>query len=103
MPMPAATIPWHYRDEATGDYLRIDHHPKLWMDERTNWPQFGSDGLTNSFAKGTEVGWAFDTAHQPALNYLSCLVAGSQFYLDGLLAQTAYSIASFAPHYRGQD
>jgi hypothetical protein len=96
------SIPWHYRDEATGDYLRIDQHPNLWMDERTNWPQFGRDGLTNGFAKGTEVGWAFDTAHQPALNYLPYLVTGSQYYLDGLMAQTAYSIASFAPHYRGQ-
>jgi hypothetical protein len=99
----SGSIPWHYRDEATGEYLRIDQHPKLWMDGRTNWAEFGSDGLTNGFAKGTAVGWEMDTAHQPALNYLPYLVTGSQYYLDGLMAQSAYSIASYAPHYRGYD
>ena len=84
----SGSIPWHYRDEATGEYLRIDQHPKLWMDARTNWPEFGSDGLANGFAKGTAVGWEMDTAHQPALNYLPYLVTGSQYYLDGLMAQS---------------
>ena len=37
----SGSIPWHYRDETTGEYLRIDQHPKLWMDRRTNRP--GSD------------------------------------------------------------
>ena len=97
----SGSIPWHYRDEATGEYLRIDQHPKLWMDGRTNWPEFGADGLANGFAKGTAVGWEMDTAHQPALNYLPYLVTGSQYYLDGLMAQSSYSIASYAPHYRG--
>ena len=99
----AGSIPWHYRDEATGEYLRIDDHPNLWMDGRTNWPQFGDDGLTNGFPDGKAAGWAFDTAHQPALSYLPYLVTGSQYYLDELMAQTTYSIASFAPHYRGQE
>ncbi|UEM07052.1 hypothetical protein JL101_029050 (plasmid) [Skermanella rosea] len=99
----SGSIPWHYRDESTGEYLRIDDHPDLWMDGRTQWPQFGDDGLTNGFANGAAAGWEFDTAHQPALNYLPYLVTGSQYYLDGLMAQTAYSIASFAPHYRGQE
>ena len=99
----AGSIPWHYRDEATGDYLRIDQHPNLWMDGRTNWPQFGDDGLTNGFPDGKAVGWAIDTAHQPALSYLPYLVTGSQYYLDELMAQTTYSVASFAPHYRGQE
>ncbi|WP_037448917.1 carbohydrate-binding domain-containing protein [Skermanella stibiiresistens] len=99
----SGSIPWHYRDEATGEYLRIDQHPKLWMDGRTNWPQFGSDGLTNGFAAGYSVGWEMDTSHQPALNYLPYLVTGSQYYLDGLTAQTAYSLAAFAPHYRGYE
>ena len=84
----AGSIPWHYRDEATGDYLRIDQHPNLWMDGRTNWPQFGDDGLTNGFPDGKAAGWAFDTAHQPALSYLPYLVTGSQYYLDELMAQT---------------
>ena len=38
-----------------------------------------------------------DTAHQPALNYLPYLVTGSQYYLDGLMAQSAYSIAACPP------
>lgn len=97
----AGSIPWHYRDEETGEYLRIDQHPKLWMDGRTNWAEFGSDGLTNGFARGTAVGWEMDTAHQPALSYLPYLVTGSQYYLDELLAQTSYSIGAYAPHYRG--
>jgi hypothetical protein len=99
----AGSIPWHYRDEATGDYLRIDQHPNLWMDERTNWPEFGDDGLTNGFVNGKAAGWAFDTAHQPALAYLPYLVTGSQYHLDELMAQTTYSVASFAPHYRGEE
>ena len=63
----------------------------------------GSDRLANGFANGTAVGWEMDTAHQPALNYLPYLVTGSQYYLDGLMAQSAYSIAAYAPHYRGGD
>jgi hypothetical protein len=98
----SGSIPWHYRDEATGEYLRIDQHPKLWMSGPTKWP-VGSDGLANGFANGSEVGWEMDTAHQPALNYLPYLVTGSQYYLDGLMAQSAYSIAARAPHYRGWD
>jgi hypothetical protein len=99
----AGSIPWHYRDEATGDYLRIDHHPKLWMDGRTGWPEFGADRLTNGFAGGGAVGWEMDTAHQPALSYLPYLITGSQYYLDELLAQGAYSVAASSPGYRGYD
>ena len=56
----SGSIPWHYRDEATGEYLRIDQHPKLWMDARTNgrnsaptaWPT-GSPRARRSAGKWT--------------------------------------------------
>ena len=60
------------------------------MDGRTNWPQFGDDGLTNGFPDGKAGSWAIDTAHQPALSYLPYLVTGSQYYLDELMAQTEF-------------
>src|SRR3954451_9138636 len=44
-----------------------------------------------------------DNEHQPALNYLPYLVTGSQYYLDGLMAQSAYSVGAFNPASRGED
>jgi hypothetical protein len=99
------SIPWHYRDEATGEYLRIDQHPKLWMNPDQSGT--GSDRLANGFVNGKElweaVGWKMDNEHQPALNYLPYLVTGSQYYLDGLMAQSAYSVGAFNPASRGED
>lgn len=94
-------VPWHYRDEVTGQYVRVDQHPDLWLDPRGDWEQFGQDRLPTPFDYGN-AGWETDTSHQPAANYLPYLLTGSHYHLDGLHAQTAYSLASYNPGDRGQ-
>ena len=93
----AGSIPWHYTDEATGEAVTIDDHPKLWLDERG-----GTTVLPDAFTEeGTD--WSVDTAHLPSLNYLPYLLSGSQYHLNELEAQSAYVMAWGDPYYRGDD
>jgi hypothetical protein len=89
------SIPWHFRDEATGEYVRIDQHPELWIDYRAAVSQAVAGGYT---APGG--GWTPELAHQPSLFYIPYLVTGDHYYLDELQAQAAFGIASDAPQYR---
>jgi hypothetical protein len=81
------SIPWHYRDDATGDYVRIDLHPSLWLDGRAGYDISGG-------------GWAPELAHQPELSYLPYLLTGTHYYLDELQAQASFGIAADDPQYR---
>jgi hypothetical protein len=97
----AGSIPWHFRDNETGEYVRVDERPKLWIDYRGVGGRYGEDQLPEAFSSKAGTGWITDTAHQPALSYLPYLFTGSRYYLDELHAQTSYTIASFNPEYRG--
>src|SRR5207249_6821163 len=71
----SGSVPWHFRDEATGQYVSIDNHPKLWIDYRGADPAlYGADALPTAYAPGG--GWAPDTAHEPSLSYVPYLVTG---------------------------
>ncbi|MEI8396531.1 MAG: hypothetical protein WCF85_17500, partial [Rhodospirillaceae bacterium] len=95
----AGSIPWHFRDEATGAPVRIDHHPRLWIDERG--PIHGPDALgTPYIAIDRETGWSPDTAHTPTLSYVPYLFTGSRYRLDELEAAVAWRLASLNPGYR---
>lgn len=92
----AGAIPWHYRDEITGEAVRIDQHTNLWLDYRG---QVGTNGLPEAFSLAN-TGWTLDNAHKPDLAYLPYLFTGSHYYLDEMLAQAAYGVASINPAYR---
>jgi hypothetical protein len=99
----AGSIPWHFRDEATGEYVRIDHHPKLWIDSRGAVGRYGEDALPEPY-RPTNTGWHPDVAHQPALSFLPYLVTGSRYYLDEMVAQASWTMASFLPpDWRGHE
>jgi hypothetical protein len=88
------SIPWHFRDGATGDYVRIDQHPDLWIDYRAT----GSQAIAGGDTSGGD--WNPELAHQPELSYLPYLITGTHYYLDELQAQAAFGIAADAPQYR---
>ena len=93
----AGSIPWHYRDPATGEAISIDDYPTLWMDSRD-----GTNVFPDIFSvEGTD--WALDTAHMPSLTYLPYLLTGSQYYLEEMQSQGAYQLAQRNPDYRGDD
>jgi hypothetical protein len=96
----AGSVPWHFIDNATGEAVRVDLHPNLWIDSRGYGR--GSDALPVQY--GTVVdptGWIPEVAHQPNLSYVPYLLSGTHYYLDELQAQAAYTVAAFAPEYRG--
>lgn len=95
----SGSVPWHFRDEATGQPLTVDEHPYLWLDERgANWP----DPLPDHVAvMRQDTGWTTDISHEPALNYVPYLVTGSHYRLDELLSQASYDLAALYPTARG--
>jgi Ca2+-binding RTX toxin-like protein len=92
----AGSVPWHFVDNATGDAIRVDQHPGLWIDSRGTW---GTDALPVAYNPST-TGWTPEVAHQPNLSYVPYLLSGEHYYLDELQAQASYTIAAFAPDYR---
>jgi hypothetical protein len=100
----AGSIPWHFRDEATGEYVRIDDHPDLWIDGRGTGPNYAdADELPEAYTT-SNTDWKVDTAHQPQLSYLPYLFTGSHYYLDELLAQASWTVAStLPPSWRGYE
>src|SRR5262249_32432417 len=89
----AGSGPWHFRDEATGQYVSIDQHPKVWIDSRgADTSTLGADALPTPYSPGG--GWTPDGSHTPSLTYVPYLVTGSHYYLDELQAQASYQLAS---------
>ena len=91
----SGSIPWHFRDENTGNAISIDDYPNLWLDSRG-----GTTVLPDKFSV-ENTGWDIDTAHMPSLTYLPYLLTGSQYYLEEMQAQATYQMAQLNPGYRG--
>jgi Ca2+-binding RTX toxin-like protein len=91
----AGSVPWHYTAEATGDPVRVDQYPRLWIDSRGT----GSGSVPDMPPASALAGWTYDLAHAPALSYLPYLFTGSHYHLDELQAQAATEIASRSPAY----
>ncbi|SLN69235.1 Ig-like domain-containing protein [Oceanibacterium hippocampi] len=92
----SGSVPWHYIDEATGDVVSVEDHPRLYL---------GSANVGNATtpvggASAAGTGWEPDSAHQPALNYVPYLITGSQYYRDELKAQVSWTIGAVDPNYR---
>ena len=95
----SGSIPWHYKDEATGQYLSIQDHPKVWLDYRGE-ATGGADSLPKGAVTATTP-WTVDNAHQPSLTYVPYLVTGDRYYLDEQKAAASYTAASTFYDYRG--
>lgn len=94
------SIPWHFIDEATGEAVRIDDHPLLWIDGRGVGAKYEGDALSQDFYDSARDDWQMDKAHQPSLNYIPYLITGHQYHLEELVAQTSWTLASVDPNLR---
>ncbi|WP_115937112.1 calcium-binding protein [Aestuariispira insulae] len=91
----AGSIPWHYRDEKTGQVVSVDDHPKLWFDKRS-----GTTVLPDAYSTaGTD--WVTDVAHLPSLVYIPYLLSGSQYYRDELQFSANHATAYIWDGWRG--
>ncbi len=88
------SIPWHFWNEETGDYITTDDSPYLWSEigpgtyAQPYTPQYG--GLTLLALTTTDPNWDIQTAHFPELVYLSYVTTGRRYFLDELNAVTAW-------------
>ncbi|MCI4661251.1 MAG: hypothetical protein MRY63_05440 [Neomegalonema sp.] len=91
----AGTIPWHFRDEATGKPAVLADHPRAWWDYRASE---GNNG--NAPVDYGRTGWDPDIAHQPSLSYLPYLISGDRWYLEQLQHQAAWNVLAVWPDMR---
>jgi hypothetical protein len=96
----AGSIPWHFRDNATGTWIRTDQHPNMWLEGDGNG---GSYEHVNGGFTLDGTNWRPEGAHQPELSYIPYLVTGSQYYLGEMLAQASWLLAAIVPGYRGPE
>jgi hypothetical protein len=90
----AASVPIHYRDEATDSPIEIDRYPTV----STN-PAW-SNPVLPTVVNGTTI-WSVDIAHQASYAYVPYLVSGDAFYLDEMMFWAAYNAIAPNPTYRG--
>ncbi len=89
----SGSVPWHFVDGNTGNYLSIKDRPKVWLDARGTSSSFGADALPAG-AFDYKTGWVPDLAHQPSLNFVPYLVTGDRYFADELSAQANWSLAN---------
>jgi hypothetical protein len=95
----AGSIPWHFYNPASGEYLTTTANPKLWVDYRGG--MYGTTALTQPVPGSTLTGWTPDPAHQPDLDYAAYLMTGDRTYLDELNAQASYDVLAQSPTRQG--
>ncbi len=95
----SGSAPWHFHDEATGQSVRIDQHPKLWLDYRAKVTA-NEVSATSLATLAKETGWTTDDAHTPSLAFVPYLLSGDRYYLDELQAVSAWRLGAFNPAYR---
>jgi hypothetical protein len=99
----SGNVPWHMRDAKRNEWIRTDHIPGIWLDDRASRAN-NEIGLTQPLGitvRGS--GWTPDPAHQPDLVYVPYLLTGRRAFLDELQAQAAWCIATHKPSNRGID
>ncbi|CAK0756897.1 F5/8 type C domain-containing protein [Azospirillaceae bacterium] len=95
----SGSVPWHFHDETTGQYVRIDQHPRFWLDARA--AQQRKEGPATPLAAiEKDTGWTTDDAHTPSLAFVPYLLSGDRYYLDEAHAVGAWRLASSNPDYR---
>ena len=94
----SGSVPWHFYDPTTGNYLSVAQYAQLWTDPRGgNGPP---GGLTQQIPNSTLTGWTPETAHEPDLSYVAYMLTGDRYYLDQLNAEADFSILNDWPGYR---
>lgn len=92
----AASVPIHYRDEASNLPLDLDRHPKVatWIQSSQSQPALPAlvDGKTI---------WDPDTAHQASFAYVPYMITGDAFLQDELTYWAAWNLTAMNPYYRG--
>jgi len=92
----AGAIPWHHWDPGRrgreAAWLNTRDWPRIWSDSRGGAPP---GGLQQHVSRDT--GWQPTPSHQPDLSYVPYLLTGRRAFLDGLLAQGAWSIVTRWP------
>lgn len=94
----SGSAPWNHWDSANGTWLNTDNYPRLWTDGRGGTGRPGdptSGGLTQQV--DGETGWSLARSHQPDLSFVPYLLTGERWILDGLNAQSSWTIMGLWP------
>jgi len=93
-----ASMPIHYRDQATDLPVSLDRHPGLTM-------AFGTPTPADAFpaVQIRTNPWTLDVAHHPSLAYVPYLVTGDLFYLEEVMSWSNWVMGSVDPGLRGMN
>lgn len=89
----SGAVPWNHWDTTNKTWLNIDNYPRLWTDNRGGTGRPGdptSGGLTQQV--DSETGWVLARSHQPDLSFVPYILTGERWMLDGLNAQSAWTV-----------
>lgn len=92
----AASVPIHYRDEASGQPLAVDRHPTVGTKFGTSKPALPT------VINGATI-WTPDSAHQGSYSYIPYLVTGDAFFQDELTFWASWNMTSVNPEYRKKE
>jgi hypothetical protein len=91
----AGSIPWHFRDDATGQPVSLKDHPNFWADSRASGP----DAPATPFVEPQP--WALANSHHAAASYVPYLLTGDRYHLDNLAHESAWAVAALWDAERG--
>lgn len=90
----AASVPIHYRDDATNSPIDLDRYPNVAVRIGTSSPALPA------VQNGSTI-WSVDVAHQGSFAYVPYLITGDAFYLEEGMFWAAWNLAANNPEYRG--
>ena len=83
----AGAVPWHFYYPPARHYLTTIGILNIWTS-----PSYHTDGTTIPTQRASsDSGWTAGPSHQPDLSYVAYLLTGSEYNLDQLNAQAAWS------------
>lgn len=94
----SGSAPWNHWDSANDTWLNTDNYPRLWTDGRGGTGRPGdptSGGLTQQL--DDETGWRLARSHQPDLSFVPYILTGERWILDGLNAQSSWTVMGWWP------
>jgi Ca2+-binding RTX toxin-like protein len=94
----SGSAPWNHWDSANDTWLNTDNYPRLWTDGRGGTGRPGdptSGGLTQQV--DGQTGWRLERSHQPDLSFVPYALTGERWILDGLNAQSSWTVMSLWP------
>lgn len=88
----AGAVPWHMRDEATGEFVSLLKRPRFWGEPRGLEEQYAPDRPHPDLFAGSDGGWTPDIAHAPALAAVPYALTADRHYADELAAEAAFML-----------